>query len=71
MLLGDLKLGDDVIRYLGGYDGAPMRLTITEIKDGLIYCGPWTFDESTGAEVDEDLEWGPPPLMTGSFIERA
>jgi len=48
-----------------------MRLTITEIKDGLIYCGPWTFDESTGAEVDEYLEWGPPPLMTGSFIERA
>ena len=31
-------------------------------------CGPYKFDRITGAEVDEELGWGAPPLMTGSFI---
>ena len=35
---------------------------------------PWEFDKKTGAEIDDDLGWGPPTAeepnkMTGSFIE--
>ncbi len=26
-------------------------------------------DRATGAEIDEELGWGPPPLMTGSYID--
>jgi hypothetical protein len=51
---------------LGG--DIPMKIEVTGITDSLIHCGPWTFCRHTGAEVDEYLDWGPPPLWTGSFI---
>jgi len=67
--LEELALGDPVIRWVGGRDGVPMRLTVSRITDERIVCGPWEFDRASGAEIDEFLGWGPPPLLTGSFIE--
>lgn len=63
----NVQVTDKVRRYLGGTP-PPMILEVTAIKDGLIHCGPWTFDIHTGAEVDDELNWGPPPRATGSFI---
>ena len=66
-----LKVGDTVTRWLAGT--IPMELRVTEITDTEILCGPrdvgWMFDKATGAEIDEELGWGPPPKMTGSFIK--
>jgi hypothetical protein len=64
----DPKVGDEVTRMLAGE--IPQALKITGVTDTLIICGPWTFDRATGAEVDDDLGWGPPPKMTGSYIIR-
>lgn len=63
----ELQIGDYVTRMLAGT--LPMELIVTEITDDLIICGAWKFDRRTGAEVDEDLNWGPPPQSTGSFIK--
>ena len=63
------KVGDTVLRLLAGQ--VPMKLKVTEVTDTLIVTGGgWTFDKATGAEIDEDLGWGPPPKMTGSFLVR-
>ena len=43
-----------------------MELKVTKVDDKLIHCGDWTFDRVTGAEVDEDLGWG--PTATGSVL---
>ncbi len=59
-------VGKVVTRWLAG--SAPMDFTITEVTDDRIICGDWTFDRTTGAEIDDYLGWGPPPLMTGSFL---
>jgi len=49
-----LKPGDVVIRMLGGQ--IPMNMTVEKIDDDLIYMvGGWTFDPTTGYEVDEEL----------------
>lgn len=63
-----IKVGDTVTRFLGG---AEMTLNVTEVTDDRIKCGGWEFDKATGAEIDEDLGWGPPPkyAYTGSFIK--
>lgn len=45
-----------------------MGLKVTAIDDKLIHCGDWTFDLATGAEVDEDLGWGPDG--TGSYLQE-
>lgn len=63
-----MKVGDTVTRMLAG--SLPMELKITELTDTLIVCGPWTFDRKTGAEIDEDLDWGPPPKRTGSYLKE-
>lgn len=64
-----VSVGDTVTRLLAGV--IPMRLRVTRVSDGVIQCGAWTFDQETGAEIDEDLNWGPPPLETGSRLEVA
>jgi beta-xylosidase len=64
--LNSLKTGDTVVRMLAGV--LPMPLKITDIKNGLIHCGDWTFDKRTGAEVDDYLEWGPRYGKTGSYL---
>ena len=60
-----LQVGDYVTRHMGG---AELELKITSIDDYFYHCGPWKFDKKTGAEVDEELNWGPPPQHTGSYI---
>jgi hypothetical protein len=48
----------------------PLELLVTEVTDTKIICGGgWEFDKATGAEIDDLLNWGPPPLMTGSFLK--
>lgn len=60
-----IQKGDIVTRNLAGI---LMHLKVSEVTDDLIICGAWTFDRKTGAEVDEDLGWGPPPQATGSYL---
>lgn len=66
----DVKAGDTVIRMLAGT--IPMKLIVSKVDDDLIYCGDhgWTFDRKTGAEVDDDLGWGPAYGITGSFLTK-
>lgn len=67
------KVGDKVIRDLAGIK---MELEVSEIKPDRIVARlwdwgqwiEWEFDPETGAEIDDDLGWGPPPKRTGSFI---
>ena len=47
----------------------PMKLSVSAIADRIITCCAWQFDKATGAEIDEDLGWGPPSLMTGSYLD--
>lgn len=69
MNFAHIKVGDVVIRMLAGT--IPMKLMVTEVTDTLIVTGGgWTFDRVYGAEVDDDLNWGPPPKHTGSFLKR-
>lgn len=59
-------VGATVIRMLAGK--VPHKLTVDSIEDGVVICHWWIFDLETGAEIDEDLDWGPPPKFTGSFL---
>jgi hypothetical protein len=64
-----LKVGDAVTRLFGGTSpAASMELRVTKITEDRIICGGWEFDRATGAEIDDDLGWGPPPRETGSFL---
>jgi hypothetical protein len=68
MVFNDIKVGDVVTRMLAGT--IPLELLVTEVTDTKIICGGgWEFDKATGAEIDDLLNWGPPPLMTGSFLK--
>ena len=62
----DAKPGDTAVREMCG----EMPLKVTEVTDKLIICGPWQFDRATGAEVDEELGWGPEFGCTGSYLVR-
>jgi hypothetical protein len=62
----DVEVGDIVTRMLAGE--IPHDLRVTQLTEDKIYCGPWEFCRRTGAEIDDDLNWGPPPKMTGSFL---
>lgn len=64
--LQDVQSGDRVVRWLGGKIRMPLR--VTAVTEQLIDCSGWTFDRVTGAEVDDVLGWGPPPLETGSYL---
>jgi hypothetical protein len=63
-----VKIGDVVTRYLAGE--LRLRLTVTEVTPDKIICGDWEFDRATGAEIDDVLDWGPPPKGTGSYIVK-
>jgi len=58
-----LKLGDQVHRMLGP---VPMLLKVTSLTQDRITYGLWEFDRQTGAEIDDELGWG--PLGTGSWV---
>lgn len=62
-----VRVGDHVMRMLAGR--IPMPLKVTAMTADRIICGEWQFDRETGAEIDDDLGWGPPPRVTGSYIE--
>jgi hypothetical protein len=47
-----------------------MPLVVSSVTADRIVCGAWQFDQRTGAEVDDGLDWGPPPKRTGSFLRR-
>jgi hypothetical protein len=65
--LAEVQVGDTVNRDLCGI---PMKLVVTKVADGLIYCGPegtgWKFSQRNGAEIDEGLGWD--ERTTGSVI---
>lgn len=61
------KVGDKVVRVIGGM--VEMPLTVTEVTENKIVCGAWEFDRATGAEIDEDLGWGPSYGVTGSVLK--
>ena len=65
-----LRPGAHVRRLLGG--SVPMDLIVTEVTAQHILCGPegvgWMFDRETGAEVDEEIGWGPRFGRTGSYL---
>jgi hypothetical protein len=70
----EIKIGDVVVRNLAG---TKMQLRVTDITDDLIICGGnredhvgWWFDKETGAEVDDELMWGPKFGRTGSCLEQ-
>jgi len=60
-----IEVGQQVTRNLAG---TKMRLKVSEIANGFIYCGPWKFDAVTGAEIDEELGWDND--ITGSYLEE-
>lgn len=63
----DVKVGDVVTRLLAGK--IPMRFKVSDVDENFIYCGGpegWKFDRDTGAEVDEELNWG--NSGTGSYL---
>ena len=63
----NVKVGDTVVRMLAGT--LPMKLRVSKVTAEVITCAAWDFDRTTGAEIDDLLGWGPPPLMTGSFLD--
>lgn len=65
--LSQLKAGDTIDRIMG--PGLVVPLIISKIDEKLIHCGPWKFDKLSGAEVDEELGWGPEFGQTGSWIQ--
>ena len=65
--LAEIAVGDFVLRWFWGIP-IPMRLKVTQITADRIICSAWEFDRQSGAEIDEDLGWGPGGV-TGSFLE--
>ncbi len=74
-----VKVGDTVTRMMGAEDlgGVPMQLTVTEVTDDLIIANPfgddqegWTFDRSTGIEIDHALKWGPQYGAVGTYLVK-
>ena len=49
----NLKVGDEVIRWLAGT--VEMKLRVTALTDDIVTCGWWTFDRKTGVEIDDDI----------------
>jgi len=58
--------GDVVTRMLAGSISMPLR--VGSVTEDRVVCGGWEFCKKTGAEIDDVLDWGPPPRGTGSFL---
>ena len=69
MNLKYVKVGDTVRRQIADSAKLEMELKVTNVTDNTIECGPWVFDRVTGAEIDEELHWGPSYGQTGSMIQ--
>ncbi len=61
--------GQKVVRLLAGT--IPMPMIVTKVHEGLVWCGPWSFDDETGIEEDAELGWGVGSGITGSYIREA
>lgn len=67
----DVKVGDLVTREMCGRKELRQKWKVTGVTPDLITIGMgWTFDPKTGAEIDEDLHWGPKYGATGSFLVK-
>lgn len=80
MDITQLKPGDFVTRLLANTIPVPMR--VVRVDDIVVCCTQrdipsevalrrgliWTFDKETGAEIDDDLGWGPAHGVTGSQL---
>jgi len=66
--LQQVKVGDTVTRYLAGE--LRQMLTVTDVTSDKVICADWEFDRVTGAEIDDVLDWAPPPKATGSYIAK-
>ena len=64
--LEDLRPRDQVLRSFGGEPTTTM--TVTAVEPARHLLRPWRFDAATGAEIDEELGWGPAHGVTGSHI---
>lgn len=71
------EVGMLVHRILGGVVEMPMIIkTVDETSFTVVpqekpdFEDHWTFDIATGAEIDEDLKWGPKYGITGSIIKE-
>lgn len=64
----DLQVGDEVVRVLA--NSYRMRLKITAVTETTLACGDWIFDKKTGAEIDDQLEWGPAYGKSGSYLDQ-
>jgi hypothetical protein len=70
----DVKVGDIVVRLLGGC--VEMKLKVTKVDEKLIYAtaidavinDAWTFDRASGVEEDDVLCWGVKHGATGSYL---
>jgi len=83
MTFRDLKVGDLVLRRIGGSAGQTMRMVVVALGKRLAYCDAagtrpltgqplsehWKFDRELGCEEDEDLGWGRASGVTGSQLE--
>lgn len=61
-----VKVGDVVQRKHARGDF--MKLRVTEVTDDMVVCGLWDFDRLTGAEIDDQLGWGPKHGKSGTFL---
>jgi len=72
----NLKVGDKVVRKLGGLLVIPME--VAQVTSDQVVCSPveggrtlplkYTFDLATGMEIDDGMEWGPKYGATGSYL---
>jgi len=64
--LEGVEVGDTIIRRFidDDKDSPTVSLAVTAVEDDRVVCGSWTFDMKTGAEIDEQLGWGPHPQYT-------
>lgn len=82
--LRHLKVGDRVERWMGSGDQAQMwmLMEVVDVREKVVECAAvephgalrrfgWTFDRATGAEEDEDLQWGVAHGRTGSYLREA
>lgn len=65
----ELRPGDMAHRMIAG-GKLLVVLRVTGITDDHIICGPWVFDRTTGAEIDDDLHWGPKYGFTGTYLHN-
>lgn len=68
-MFSHIKVGDTIQRNLAGVH--IHSIVVTEVTDTKIIAGlGWEFCRKTGAEIDEDLGWGPAHGVTGSFLVK-